>query len=301
MHYWILKFEAAVAIPVSHIETAMMRACPGKLTRAADPWQGNPRDYYSRLHHLAVGEQLSTSLVQHGMIPHDEPLTVASVTFLLSVAPAFADNTRVRMTLVEALAPDGFVDTTDAYSPAQIVDDALAAGEHSLAAQMRSNITRVLVARAPQYRHVSLVRTRPDDFDAVLRAYERPHEIVSASFTGCDLTALPQQLTRFENLKMLSLEEPKLTPQALHGFHFHKLEQLGLSHSGAQRIDAKDLAGVPALRSLFLAETPLAHLDPELVRVCPHLVHISITRTPLAKRVSELGDHFAGVRIDADG
>ena len=289
---WWLCFRALSPVSSNEVEAAL-EAVVGPPQKRIGEWSGDPRDGYGR---------------QVTLVAHTSAVTL-TVTFSESCqameGPLLAGTESLRITLASSLDPVprmaiwaalrtrlaalGYEDFTLAESPGPIVLDLEARGESALAAKLRKETTDALMRVVPGYRHVSLGHTRPDDMDAVLSAYLRPEAIVSASFSHCGLETLPAQLARFPSLRTLFLDEESLAPTCLRGWSFAALESLSLSALRLSALTASDCVGFPALTTLFVSDSPLAHLAPEVVEVCTSLRRVVLTRTPLASDAVRLG------------
>jgi hypothetical protein len=302
---WWLGFRAAAPVPIDQLERALA-AVTGGCTASPGEWDGNPRDGWCRgfcLRAPAPGEGLVVE-VRFTQQAQDRELPPPPETHRLAVtfeAPSLRARLAGWDSLREALASLGYADTTLEGSPARIVDELEEAGERALASTLRARITAALVALVPAYRHVALSDTRPDDLDAVLRAYLRPEDIVSISFTRLGLRALPSELARFPNVRVLTLHEDALDASALRSWSFPRLDQLVLGCAALRAVEADDLRGAPGLASLNLIGSSVERVDPGLVDVCPSLRSLRISGTPLAKdgpALARLRASWPDVRIE---
>ncbi len=308
---WWLSFRAVTTPSFAALEDALASVAGARPVTQRGDSGGNPRDGYSRSLLVTTVRSdgsvaLRLCLAQQSLdVDRFAPVGTGSLHIEL-VAPSLATSERLAAwsSLRDALAPLGYEDTTLAGSPAPIVDEVEASGDHALAASMRRDITLALVRAVPTYRHVALGDTRPDDLGAVLRAYLRPEDIVSVSFTRLGLRALPAELASFPRLRSLSLHDERLTAAALRGWTFPSLSELGLLRTDTRVLEPDDLRGLPSLGTLFLASSPLERLDLQLLDVCPALRRVNLADTPLAKDRAQLGElrsRWPAVRFEGVG
>ena len=304
---WSLRFASADGAPHDVI-AQLLTAQFGTVSVSTDDWSGNPRDGYARGWTLRAGGRepglaAVVTFVEHAQSQDSEgPPNTTSLAVELC-ADALAVHARLAQwhALAAAFAVLGYRDRSLLACPRQIALELDAAGLAAEAAKLRADVTLALLEAVTRDRSVTLARTCPDDLDRVLRAWVQPGEIVSVSFSRCGLTALPAALACFPNARFLYLDEPALDAFALDGWSFPRLEMLSLTGSGATRLTAEALRGLPAVQTIFLADTPLESVDPGVRVACPGLERLHLRATPLARdtaRVAALERALPGVRIE---
>jgi hypothetical protein len=285
---WPLYFLAPQATELSAVVAAFGTVFGASPAVVHTAWSGNPYNGYGQSFTLTVaggGLRASGYFTRQAQTPDDSaPIQLEHLSVLLEGGDVPVPRRLAAWEdLRAALAPLGYEDVTLARCPAAIVDEVLASGDAPRAALLRRQCTEALVREVPRHRSVCLVNTRPDDLGAVLRAYLRPEDIVTVSFSALGLTALPADLSRFANMRCLYLHDEPLDASAFRGWSLPRLERLALTSSRAERVLAEDLRGFPALTTLFLADSPVVSLDPGISEVCPLLAKVGLERTPLAR------------------
>lgn len=284
---WQLYFQQSDAITVE--DCARVLAQLGPVTTAYGQFSGNPRDFYTRSVDISAQRDdmtLVLHLLQSAQSVEDTAPLVQTGGSLTMQAARFADKLATWRALRDGFAAIGCVDRTLAMSPGSIVDDAEAAGETALAAQLRRQITEALVADVPRGWNIYLQSTRPDDFEAILAAHPMPDRVNSIGFADCQLTALPAGLARFTNLEQLSIAEDRLDGAALRGLALPTLTTLSLTGSGLHQLSSADLAGFPRLETLHLQGSAIAAL--EIADACPVLRRVSFLYTPLSRDLDRI-------------
>lgn len=304
---WTLYYGADKYLPLSGLEEAFAAVCGAPVTKRVGEATGDPYNGYGREISLratasdgsfalesALNLQVGTTDDREPVLLNDAGVSVSSSSPEPSLRLAAWER------LSAELASRGFRDDTWVKGPRGIVEAVERSGDRARGAAMRRAITEALVLRAPSCRWVALWGTCPDDLGAVLRAYERPEAIDSVSFTDLDLEALPPDLARFTGVVNLSLREKRLPPSALRGWSFSRLAELHLSGANIVRIEADDLRGLPALRSLEVGSYALRALDPAIREACPKLERVLLRGTALsddADAVAALRERWPGVNI----
>lgn len=298
---WSLSFRVSRPITLEACAHALS-ALVGPVTTDIGELAGNPRDFYSRSVGLTAqsGMRNIAMSIHQSMMGENDPNPINSIGIVtLRDAPgeSFAIRLATWHALRDALADLGCADITLTAYPAQIVDDAVAAGDMATAARLRADITAALIAEAPAWRHIHLSSTRVDDIEAVLAAYIDPLSIRTIILSRCGLRSLPAGCARFANTETLTFVEPEVDGSALRGVSLPQLTSLDMSCSGVQQLGRDDLAGFPSLAELYLQHSQLALLDPDIIEVCPNLRRVIVTNTPLDRSESALAALQAKWRV----
>jgi hypothetical protein len=293
--YWPLQFRESQPLKVDACEQALAAFVGGPVETERPRFIGNPRDGYGRTVTVtapcpARNATLVLSLHQEGWSDEEDPAALATLgTLRLEGATAsFATKYAAWQELRGVFAALGCADQTLISYPAQIVDDAVAAGETAIAARLRSEITTALIAHAKAQSHyeVRLGWTRADDIEAVLEAYD-PARIVFMHLSGCGLSALPRAFARFPAIEILDLDHNPIDASVLR-ISLPKLYMMSLQRCPIASLQRDDLAGFPALRNLTVSNAPLRELDARIIDVCPQLGSLDIRGTPLANDDAQL-------------
>jgi hypothetical protein len=301
---WHLSYLAGASPSLDELSSALS-SVTGPLDRAISEWNGDPRDGYIRSITLSAklaGGMTLSARITHQTLDTVDPLPADTARLNVSLS---GEDTRAMLSTWEslsgALSALGYEDTTLADGPAPIVDALERVGERDRARAMRREITEALVGRVARYRHVALGATRPDDFDAVLRAYERPEGIVSVSFSGCGLTEIPREVRRFVNVRTFGLHDERLDLSALRGFAFAALEELAMTGTDVVRVEPDDLRPFSRLHTVFLSGSRVESVSEAVLEARPTLRRFALYDTPLARdeaSFTRLQRAWPGVRVE---
>jgi hypothetical protein len=292
--YWPLMFRESQPLTVEACEQALTAFAGAAVQTERPRFSGNPRDGYGRSLTItapcpARNATLVLSLNQDAWSDEGDGASTTLGTLRLDAPTAsFATKYAAWQELRGVFAALGCTDQTLISYPAQIVDDAIAAGDTSTAARLRSEITAALVAHAKASSHyeVRLSSPRADDLEAVLEAYD-PARIVFLHLSDCGLRALPKAAARFPAIEILNLDHNAVDASVLR-ISLPKLYMMSLSYCAIASLHRDDLAGFPLLSNLTVSNGPLREIDASIIDVCPKLGSLDIRGTPLANDDAQL-------------